>query len=99
MFTLSQPGPSCSRRELLRVGSLALGGLTLSRLFGLRAQAAEAPLTTDKAVVLLFLQGGPSQLETFDPKMTAPAEIRAIFGEVQTALPGITFGATFPKLA
>ena len=52
-----------------------------------------------KSVVLLFLQGGPSHIEFFDPKMTAPAEIRSITGEVQTKLPGVTFGGTFPKLA
>ena len=49
--------------------------------------------------MLLFLQGGPSHIEFFDPKMTAPAEVRSITGEVQTKLPGITFGGTFPKLA
>jgi len=90
----------CSRREFLRVGSLALGGLSLPGLLAWRARAADSGrLTTDKSVVFLFLQGGPSQLETFDPKMTAPDTVRSIFGEVQTALPGITFGATFPKLA
>jgi hypothetical protein len=50
-------------------------------------------------VVLLFLQGGPSHIEMFDPKMTAPREIRAIFGETSTKLPGVTFGSHFPKLA
>jgi hypothetical protein len=100
MFTLSRRFPACGRREFLRVGSLALGGLTLPGLLAAKARAADAGrLTTDKAVVLLFLQGGPSQIETFDPKMTAPEEVRSIFGEVQTALPGVTFGATFPKLA
>jgi len=49
--------------------------------------------------VLLFLSGGPSHIEFFDPKMTAPAEFRSITGEVQTRLPGVTFGATFPRLA
>ena len=49
--------------------------------------------------MFLFLHGGPSQFETFDPKMTAPAEIRSATGEIKTALPGVTFGSTFPKLA
>jgi uncharacterized protein (DUF1501 family) len=86
------------RREFLRVGSLALGGLTLPGLLQ-AAKASNARTVRDKAVVLLFLQGGPSQIELFDPKMTAPAEIRSITGQVQTRLPGITFGGTFPRLA
>ncbi|MDP6034631.1 MAG: DUF1501 domain-containing protein, partial [Verrucomicrobiota bacterium] len=53
----------------------------------------------DKAVVILNLQGGPSQVETFDPKMSAPLEYRAMFGEVKTTLPGVTFGSQFPMLA
>ena len=88
-----------NRRELLRIGSLALGGLTLSQLLKVQASEEGRRMVKDKAVVLLFLQGGPSQIETFDPKMTAPAEIRSITGEVQTRLPGVTFGGTFPKLA
>ena len=54
---------------------------------------------TDKSVIFLFLHGGPSQIETFDPKMSAPAEVRSATGEVATKLPGVTFGGTFPKLA
>jgi hypothetical protein len=91
-----------SRRDFLRIGGLGLlGGLTLSDL--LRARATAAPtgstLHKDRAVVLLFLQGGPSHIEFFDPKMTAPEEVRSMTGEVKTDLPGITFGGTFTKLA
>jgi uncharacterized protein (DUF1501 family) len=85
-----------NRREFLRIGSLALGGLALPQL--LQAQETRR-MVKDKAVVMLFLQGGPSQLETFDPKMTAPAEIRSVTGEIATRLPGVTFGSDFPKLA
>ena len=53
----------------------------------------------DRSVVVLNLQGGPTKFETFDPKMTAPAEIRSITGELQTPLAGVTFGGTFPELA
>ena len=49
--------------------------------------------------MLLFLQGGPSHIEFFDPKMTAPEDVRSITGEVKTKLPGITFGGSFAKLA
>src|SRR5262245_63395767 len=91
-------GPS--RRELLRIGSLALGGLALPHLLAWRAEAARAKrLVRDVSVILLFLQGGPSHIEFFDPKMTAPDGVRSITGEVQTALPGVTFGGTFPRLA
>jgi uncharacterized protein (DUF1501 family) len=103
MFTLSDNSKvrTCrgfSRRDFLTIGSLALGGLTLPQL--LQAQSeGRRPLVKDKSVVFLFLQGGPSQIETFDPKMSAPVEIRSITGEVQSRLPGVTFGGTFPKLA
>lgn len=89
-----------SRRAFLQVGSLALGGLTLPQLLAARTQAAEARRPVkDKSVIFLFLHGGPSQFETFDPKMDAPAEIRSTTGEIATKLPGITFGSTFEKLA
>jgi hypothetical protein len=62
--------------------------------------AADKPLPlTGKSVVFLFLHGGPSQIETFDPKMTAPPGNRSATGEIATTLPGVTFGSSFPKLA
>ncbi len=88
------------RRDFLRIGSLTLGGLTLPGLLAAKAQAAaNGHIVKDKSVVLLFLQGGPSHIEFFDPKMTAPVEMRSITGEVATRLPGITFGGTFSRMA
>jgi len=93
------------RREFLKIGSLGfLGGLSLPQLLASRAQAAPGGYgsgnpVTGKSVVLLFLQGGPSHIELFDPKMSAPAEVRSCTGEVQTKIPGLTFGGTFPQLA
>lgn len=103
MFTLFGDGQShtcegTSRREFLQVGSLSIGGLTLASLLAAEAKAAGG-FVRDKAVVVLNLQGGPTHIETFDPKMTAPAEYRAMFGEVKTKLPGVTFGSHFPQLA
>lgn len=90
-----------SRRDFLRVGALGLGGLALPQLFAAeaRAKAAGKSVLKDRSVIFLFLCGGASQIETFDPKMNAPAECRSQTGEVRTSLPGITFGASFPKLA
>jgi hypothetical protein len=89
-----------SRRDFLRVGALGLGGLALPSLCHAQALASQAksPLQ-DKSVVFLFLCGGASQIETFDPKMTAPLECRSSTGEIRTSLAGVTFGGTFPKLA
>ena len=91
---------SSSRRNFLSVGSLALGGLALPEF--LQAQDALQKLggvAKDKTVVFLFMHGGPSQTETFDPKMGAPSGIRSMTGEIPTRIPGVTFGATFEKLA
>lgn len=86
-----------SRRDFLRVGALGLGGLALPSL--LAAKASGKNHVKDKAVVFLFLCGGASQIETFDPKMNAPAGFRSTTGEIKTSLPGVTFGSTFPGMA
>ena len=106
MFSLYDPQLSradrgLGRREFLRVGSLGLFGASLSGLAGREAWAVEKlkPYATGKSVVLLFLGGGPSHIELFDPKMTAPSGIRSITGELDTVHPGITFGGNFPQLA
>ncbi len=93
------------RREFLQIGTLALGGLSLLDLLAWRARAGtredstQADATKDTSVVLLFLTGGPSQIETFDPKMSAPSEFRSVTGEVATSIPGVTLGGTFQRLA
>ena len=87
-----------TRREFMRVGSLGLGGLTLANLLSADAHARGRDFIRDKSVVLLFLQGGPPQVEMFDPKMDAPAGVRSCTGAVQTKHPGVEFGGTFPKL-
>lgn len=99
MLSLTTPDARYGRREFLRIGGLALGGASLPGLFGNVAGASFGRLVTGKSVIFLFLHGGPSQIETFDPKMTAPLGIRSATGEIATKVPGVTFGSTFEKLA
>ncbi len=98
-----QSRPNCqgtTRREFLQIGTLGLGGISLASLLASKA-VGQTPrdAVRDKSVVVLFLTGGPSQIETFDPKMTAPSEYRSVTGALSTTIPGVEFGGTFPKLA
>lgn len=86
-----------SRRECLRAGFLGLGGLALGDLLKLRAQGAAENKET--AVILLFVHGGPSHLETYDMKPLAAAEIRGPFLPIQTNVPGIEVCEPLPKHA
>ena len=89
-----------SRRNFLRVGGLGMGSLTLAGLLQQKAQAAaKGKSGSEKSVIWLWLSGGPTHVETFDPKMTAPAEYRSVTGEVQTVVPGVTYGGNFEKMA
>lgn len=89
-----------NRRSFLQVGGLALGGLSLTQLLQARAAAAQPEsLLSGKSVVFVFMHGGPSQFETFDPKLSAPSGIGSVNGEVATSIPGVTYGASFPRLA
>jgi hypothetical protein len=103
MLQFSDSGPTGSRlgrRDFLRVGTLGLGGLSLADQLALKAAVTSGnDGIRDKSVIFLFMHGGPSQFETFDPKMTAPSEIRSVTGEIPTTLPGITFGSTLERLA
>ncbi len=88
------------RRDFLRVGGLGFGGLTLGNLLAGRAAAADSGVDhRDTCVVWLWLNGGPTQIETFDPKMNAPVEYRSVTGEVSTPIPGVTMGGHFGQLA
>lgn len=88
------------RRDFLRAGTLGLGGLSLQSLLATQVAASNlSHAVKDKSVIFLFMHGGPSQTETFDPKMMAPSNIRSATGEIKTSIPGVTFGGTFPKLA
>ncbi len=84
-----------SRRALLRLGALALGGLHWPRLAA--AESDARPRST--SVILFWMWGGPSQFETFDPKPDAPAEYRGPFRPIRTAVPGMDVCELFPRLA
>ncbi|MBM3981719.1 MAG: DUF1501 domain-containing protein [Planctomycetes bacterium] len=87
---------SLSRREFLRAGALALGGVTLADV--LAARAAK-PAARDTSVILLYLHGGPSHLETYDLKPDAPLAYRSVFNPIRTNVPGIDVCEHFPRQA
>jgi hypothetical protein len=87
-----------SRREFLRVGGLGLAGLTLADL--LRGQAAlGASQPRPKSVIYIVLAGGPSHIDTWDPKPEAPVEFRGEFASIPTKIPGVEFCELFPHQA
>jgi hypothetical protein len=86
-----------TRREVLQVGYSGLLGLGLAARAAATPQAAKR--TTPKSVVLVFLTGAPSHLDTFDPKPDAPPEIRGEFGVIKTKVPGLVVSDLLPKLA
>ena len=90
------PGPM-PRREFLRVGTLALGGLTLSEVLAHRAAAGQTHC--DTSVIVFWMWGGPSQLETFDMKPDAPSEYRGPLSPIHTNVPGIEICEYMPLLA
>jgi uncharacterized protein DUF1501 len=87
------------RRELLRAGCLALGGLTLADLFHNSARAEATTGKPAKHCIFVFLNGGPSQLHTFDMKPDAPAGIRGPYHPISTSVAGIQISENLPRLA
>ncbi len=85
------------RRSFLKVASLGLGGLALPQ--ALHARAADTSAPRDTAVILIFLSGGPAQLDTFDPKPDAPEEVSGPFASIPTAVPGVRVTELFPEVA
>jgi hypothetical protein len=85
-----------TRRDFLRVGSLGAGaiGLTLADL-----ARADTKAASDVSCILLLLVGGPSHLDTWDPKPEAPDRVRGPFQPIQTNVPGIQIAETFPRMA
>jgi len=95
----NRPATFCdglSRRDFLHAGSIAPLGLTLTQLNRAKAEGAK---DTDVNCIMLFLVGGPSQLDTWDPKPKAPAEVRGPFESIKTNVPGMEISAIFPRMA
>jgi hypothetical protein len=92
------------RRELLRVGGLSLTGLSLPFLLEQTARAAKPARASSsfgkaKRCILLYLSGGPAQLDTWDPKPDAPEQIRGEFRTIATSVPGVRFSELLPRCA
>ncbi len=94
-------GRAMTRRDCVRIGAIGLGGLTLPDLMRLRGLAGgpKAAAPRAKSVIVLFLSGGPSQLDMWDMKPEAPEEIRGTFRPVDTNVPGIRICEHMPRMA
>jgi len=94
-----------TRRDLLRVGGSAVLGITLADLFGLRQACASGGMSQGtgwnkaKSVILLYLQGGPSHLDLWDPKENVPDRVRSIFRPIPTRTPGVQVTELLPRFA
>jgi hypothetical protein len=101
MFTVfGDPHRLCdglSRRQFLKVGALSVGGLTLADVLRLRA-AAPRP-TRDKAIIMVYLNGGPSHVDLYDMKPEAPVEYRGEFRPIRTNVPGFDICELMPRQA
>lgn len=92
-----------SRRDFLHLGVVSMLGLNLADLFRLQAQSADAAPVTRAAgqnsCILIWLDGGPSHLDTFDLKPDAPAEVRSVFRPISTSVPGLQICEHLPRTA
>jgi hypothetical protein len=88
-----------SRRDFLQAGTLGAIGLSLADLVAAKAQGKVADGHDDRSVIMIFNLGAPSQLDTWDMKPDAPAEIRGPFKQIKTVAPGVEFSEIFPLMA
>ncbi len=102
---LCDPQLKMTRRDLLRVGGSGMLGLTLGSMFQMQAQAKQqkhsggAGFGRAKSVIMLYLQGGPSHLDLWDPKENVPDNVRSVFSSISTRIPGTKFTEVLPHLA
>jgi hypothetical protein len=88
-----------SRRDFLHLGALSCLGLSLADLFRFQALAGNPGSKRDLSCILIWLDGGPSHLETFDPKPDAPIEVRGEFKPISTSVAGIQICEHLPRTA
>jgi len=100
-----------TRRDLLRVGGSSVLGLSLGQVLSLQARAANAPTPSDaltgggpgwnkaKSIIFIYLQGGPSHIDLWDPKDNVPDKVRSVFKPINTKIPGVNFTELLPKLS
>lgn len=103
---LCDPSAGTTRRNVLRVGGSGMLGLSLANMLQLKAATAEGSAHAGtpgwgkaKSVIMCYLQGGPSHLDLWDPKQDVPDNVRSIFKNIPTKIPGINFTENLPKLA
>ena len=87
-----------TRRDILRVGAAGMAGLSLPQLLQLQAEAATGEAKA-KSVIMVYLQGGPSHMDLWDPKEHVPDNVRSAFKSIPTKIPGVQFTEILPKLA
>ena len=99
----SDSGKFCdgvSRRNFMKIGGLGLGGMTLPELLRAESGSSTTPgRKGHKAVIMIFLPGGPPHQDMWDIKNDAPSEVRGEFRAIKTNVPGIQIGELFPKIA
>ena len=94
-----------SRRDILRIGGSGVLGLSLGSMLQLQAASAKSEALGGagwgkaKSVIMLYLQGGPSHLDLWDPKENVPDNVKSVFGNISTKLPGVQYTENLPKLA
>ncbi len=110
---LRVPGDDCSdlcdsenmtRRDLMRIGGAGFLGLTLGSIFEMQAVAREAVKSAPgwakaKSIIMVYLQGGPSHIDLWDPKENVPDNVKSVFDNIPTKIPGVHFTELLPRLA
>ncbi len=94
----SCPGPLVSRRQMIQAGVASYLGLSLPQLLHAKESRKAVDCSAD-ACIVIFLNGGPSHLDMWDPKPDAPPEVRGEFKPIQTSVPGVLFGEHIPRFA